>query len=158
MTSWSLEPMDITKCWVSSSFDALPGLYWSSLQLLLVWGSFCSNFCLEQVKRILGWVGIGDWLDCCRIFHFFAGLLLQYVLHHCPSVLWSPVESTLLNRSRKYIPKLFTPLLSFVAPINTSDPVPLETITLPPPCFTEDVVFQFFSKCCSSRNSDRGWS
>lgn len=90
-------------------------------------------------------------LDCfCSMFCIIVHLYCEAPWNqHC--CIW-------LNRSRKYIPKLFTPLLSFVAPINTSDPVPLETITLPPPCFTEDVVFQFFSKCWSSRNSDRGWS
>ena len=134
--------------------DALLGLYCSCLQVLYVRGSFCLEFCLQHVKCMLDRVEI-RWLTCplqnipLLCFKKTPGLLLQYVLGHCPCVKWSAVQLTSLNLAESeqtiYSHTIHLIASSVTSPITTSDPVPLEAmhahaITLPPPCFTDDEV------------------
>ena len=67
-------------------------LYFSRLQLLLVCGSFCHQFCFQWVKSRLNWVDVRWLMSLLRE----APLLLSlYVLGHYPSVLWSTILSVL---------------------------------------------------------------
>lgn len=96
MTAWSIEPMDITRLWLSS----FVGLYCSGL-LLLVCGSFCLKFSVQEVKSVLERVDI-RWLGHWRIFHFFASLKYQVALAVCfRSLSICTVPSTWLNLCRR---------------------------------------------------------
>ncbi len=78
------------------------------------------------------------------------GLLLHYGLGHCPLVLCSAVQSTLLHLTESgqtvslYTSEFIRLLLSSVTlSLNTSNPVPLEAMhahDLTAPCFTDDTV------------------
>ena len=72
MTAWSLEPMDITKHWVSSfamlcqAFTAAVFCCW------LFEGLSALRFVLSKWNAYSIGLRSGDWLDHCRIFYFFA--------------------------------------------------------------------------------------
>ncbi len=135
MTDLSLELMDITFC------DALPGLYCSWLQLLFFVGLSALSFVLSKWNACSVGLKSGNWLGHCRIFHLLPskspGLFLLYVLGHCPLVIWSAIQSTLLHLTEsgqrvyisQYTSELIRLLLSSVTlSLNTSNPVPLEAM------------------------------
>ncbi len=98
----------------------------------------------------------GDWLGHCITVHFFPfktlWLLLQYALGHCPSALWSAVQWVLKHLAEyeqiilpETLQNSSAALSAVTSSINTRKPVPLAAIhahamTLPPPCFTDEVV------------------
>ncbi len=139
MTDLSLELMDITFC------DALPGLYCSWLQLLFFVGLSALSFVLSKWNACSVGLKSGNWLGHCRIFHLLPskspGLFLLYVLGHCPLVIWSAIQSTLLHLTEsgqrvyisQYTSELIRLLLSSVTlSLNTSNPVPLEAMHMHP--------------------------
>ena len=104
MTDWSLEPMDITKCWVSSlemlcqAFTSVAACLWAFLPSVLS--------SLSENHAQLGWDQVTD----SAIEEYYIslpwkplGLLSQYVLGHYSSALWGTFLSfcsILLNLSR----------------------------------------------------------
>ena len=157
MTAWSLEPMDITKCWVSSFVMLCQAFTAAVFSCCLFVGLSAFSFVFSKWNACSIGLRSGDWLGHCRIFHFFAlknswvayavcfGSLSICIVKRHPinfaEFVWIWADRISLNTS-EFIRLL---LSSVTSSINTSDPVPLEArhahvITLPPPFFTDDVV------------------
>ncbi len=152
MTDLSLELMDITFC------DALPDLYCSWLQLLFFVGLSALSFVLSKWNACSVGLKSGNWLGHCRIFHLLPskspGLFLLYVLGHCPLVIWSAIQSTLLHLTEsgqrvyisQYTSELIRLLLSSVTlSLNTSNPVPLEAMHMLIPSYWSTMFHRW---CC----------
>ena len=157
MTAWSLEPIDITRRWVSSLVMLCQASTASVFSSCLFLGHFPFSFVFSKWNaRSIGFRS-GDWLDHCRTFHFFAlkNSLVAFAvcfgsLSIC-TVKRRPMSSeafgwTWADIIARNTSEFILLLLSAVtSSINTREPVPLaaihvHTITLPPPCFTDEVV------------------
>ena len=128
--------------------DAPPGLYCNCLQFLLVFSKW--NACSIGFRS-------GDWLGHCITFHFFAlkNSLVAFAvcfgsLSIC-TVKRRPISSEAFgwiwadNIARSTSEFILLLLSAITSSINTREPVPLAAIhahamTLPPPCFTDEVV------------------
>ena len=134
MTAWSLELMDITRRWISSF-----------LLLCQAFTAVVFSCCWAFLS------GSGDWLEnipllCINKFLGCFGCMFWVIVHPCYETPpdrfgWIWADSMSLNTSQ-----FIRLLLSCVtSSINTSDAEPLAAmhapaITLPPLCFTDDVV------------------
>ncbi len=137
--------------------DALPGLYCNRLQFLLVLGAFSFSFVFSKWNACSIGFRSGDWLGHCITVHFFPfknslvafavcfGSLSICTVKHRPmsseAFGWIWADNIARNTS-EFILLLLSAVTSS---INTREPVPLAAIhahamTLPPPCFTDEVV------------------
>ena len=137
--------------------DALPGLYCNSLQLLLVLGTFSLQFGLQQVKCMLSRIQV-RWLTwplhnipliwLKTLFGCFSSMLRVIVHLHCeaPSDEFCSIWPIWADKIARNTSEFILLLLSAVtSSLNTREPVPVAAIhvhamTLPPPCFTDEVV------------------
>ncbi len=137
--------------------DALPGLYCNRLQFLLVLGAFSLQFCLQQVKCMLNRIQVRwlTWplhnsplLSLQKLFGCFCSMLGS--LSIC-TVKRRPKSSEAFgwiwadNIARNTSEFILLLLSAVTSSINTREPVTLAAIhahamTLPPPCFTDEVV------------------
>ncbi len=137
--------------------DALPGSTATVFSSCLFLGHFPFSFVFSKWNACSIGFRSGDWLGHCITVHFFPfktlWLLLQYALGHCPSALWSAVQWVLKHLAEYeqiILPETLQNssccfLSAVTSSINTREPVPLAAIhahamTLPPPCFTDEVV------------------
>lgn len=156
MTPWCLAPMDITKRWVSALYQTFTA---ASFSCCLFVGLSASSFVSSKWKTSSIGLGTGGWLGHWRILHCFTlrsswvvfavcfGLLsICTVKHHIISSaasVWLWADSIALYTS-EFI--LLRPS-AVTSSMKTSEPVQLTalhahdaTITLPPPCLTDEVL------------------
>ena len=90
---------------LSFLLDALPGLHYSHLQLLLVCVSFCIWFCLKQLKSCFIEFRSGDWLGHCRILNF-KKFWVAFVVYQMSLLICTVKQffSLCLNVSKSYTP------------------------------------------------------
>ncbi len=137
--------------------DALPGLYCNRLQFLLVLGHFPFSFVFSKWNACSIGFRSGDWLGHCITVHFFPfkNSLVAFAvcfgsLSIC-TVKRRPMSSEAFgwiwadNIARNTSEFILLLLSAVTSSINTREPVPLAAIhahamTLPPPCFTDEVV------------------
>ncbi len=137
--------------------DALPGLYCNRLQFLLVLGAFSIQFCLQQVKCMLNRIQV-RWLTwplhnspLLSLQNSLVAFAVCFGSLSICTVKRRPMSSEAFgwiwadNIARNTSEFILLLLSAVTSSINTREPVPLAAIhahamTLPPPCFTDEVV------------------
>ncbi len=153
ITAWSLERIDITRRWVSSLVMLCQAVFSSCLFL----GHFPFSFVFSKWNACSIGFRSGDWLGHCITVHFFPfkNSLVAFAvcfgsLSIC-TVKRRPMSSEAFgwiwadNIARNTSEFILLLLSAVTSSINTREPVPLAAIhahamTLPPPCFTDEVV------------------
>ncbi len=146
-----------TRRWVSFPGDALPGLYCNRLQFLLVLGAFPFSFVFSkcEMHAQLDSGQVMTWPLHKQSTSFPSKtlwLLLQYALGHVHPHCEAPSNefwSIWLNMSRLICPKHFrnhpaafvsSHIINKYKRTSSTGSIHAHAMTLPPPCFTDEVV------------------
>ncbi len=157
ITAWSLERIDITRRWVSSLVMLCQASTATVFSSCLFLGHFPFSFVFSKWNACSIGFRSGDWLGHCITVHFFPfkNSLVAFAvcfgsLSIC-TVKRRPMSSEAFgwiwadNIARNTSEFILLLLSAVTSSINTREPVPLAAIhahamTLPPPCFTDEVV------------------
>ncbi len=157
ITAWSLERIDITRRWVSSLVMLCQASTATVFSSCLFFGHFPFSFVFSKWNACSIGFRSGDWLGHCITVHFFPfkNSLVAFAvcfgsLSIC-TVKRRPMSSEAFgwiwadNIARNTSEFILLLLSAVTSSINTREPVPLaathaHAMTLPPPCFTDEVV------------------
>ncbi len=157
LQAWSLERIDITRRWVSSLVMLCQASTATVFSSCLFLEHFPFSFVFSKWNACSIGFRSGDWLGHCITVHFFSfkNSLVAFAvcfgsLSIC-TVKRHPMSSEAFgwiwadNIARNTSEFILLLLSAVTSSINTREPVPLAAIhahamTLPPPCFTDEVV------------------